>query len=394
MSEDADRIKHALTDAQALCDSLGLLAGKRGRDWLRRSGAVTVRCLWHDEKTPSLSVGRDRDGTIQAFCFGCKTTGDAFTLIALANGLDARTDFAEVLDIAADLASVPRPERGGDRPAVARAIAPRPVYVEPPDDGVIAAIAEVLSARCRVTSSVLGMRYLRLRGLDNGAPLGWYALPDGRDRDDLVDVIVATIGREAWMNSGLASVEGPREGRWSYAWTGLRLVIPWRSPDGTVETLQGRYVGACPADVSKYVFPRERRPRWPWGVETMGAIGADTAVAIVEGALDAVSFDALAAHHGADVKALGVPGIGSTWRDEWSRLCARRPCVVALDKGADGPKGEAVERARKELAETLRIIARRDERGPMVNVRIPKRGKDWNDTLIALLAAQGKVVAA
>lgn len=387
MSDDADRIKYALTDARALCDALHLL-GRPGRDWLRQAAGAIVRCPWHDEKTPSCSVTL-AGGTIRVRCFGCGETGDALSLIAVVYRLDVRADFAELLDTAADLAGVPRPDRSGDRPRVVRAIAPRPVVVEPPDDGIMGAVAAVLADRARVTSSVLGMRYLRSRGLDSGAALGWYALPDGRDRDDLVAAIVATIGSDAWMRSGLATVDGPRAGSWSYAWKGLRLVIPWRAPNGTVETLQGRYVGDCPDGTSKYVFPRERRPRWPWGVDAMESVGADTALAIVEGAIDAVSFDALASLHGLDAKALAVPGV-SAWRDEWTKLCARRPCIVAFDKAPEGKPGEAVEAARAALTETLRLVARRGERGPMVRVRTPKRGKDWNDALRATLAAERK----
>ena len=116
-----------------------------------------IRCPWHDEKTPSCSVTRGNDGTVRARCFGCGATGDAFTLVAQVYGLDARHRFLEVLDAAADLAGLMRPERRarGDRPPPARAIPrrPDPVADETPDDGVLDLVAQVLSRVAPVPAS-------------------------------------------------------------------------------------------------------------------------------------------------------------------------------------------------------------------------------------------------
>lgn len=375
MSDDADRINYALNDARALCDALGLLEGHIGRGWSKQAGGVMVRCPWHDEKSPSCSITRGPDGTIRARCFGCGATGNVFDVVAAVERLDKRADFVRVLEIAADIAGVARPDtdRPSSRTSWVRPVLQRPPPVEEPDDGVIARVAEVLARVAPVTRSPEAMRYLRSRGLEHGPALGWYAVPNGDARDRVVAAILEAVGYEAWMASGLSSVEGPRAGRWSYAWSGPRLVIPWRAPNGTVETLQGRYIGECPEGVRKYVFPRERRPRWPYGCDAMAeSCGPDTAVAIVEGVIDAVSFDLLAARSGVDAMALAIPGV-QAWRESWLKLCARRPCIVALDADDAGERGSSG------IAASLLAVARRGPRGPMVTIRKPVNGKDWND---------------
>ena len=87
--------KAALDDARGLCDALGLLEGKRGKDWHPQAGGAIVLCPWHDERSPSCSVSRGRDGTVRVKCFGCGATGDALTLVAARHRLDLAGDFVE-----------------------------------------------------------------------------------------------------------------------------------------------------------------------------------------------------------------------------------------------------------------------------------------------------------
>lgn len=375
MSDDAERILAALDDAHGLCDALGLLEGGHGRGWYRSARGVTVRCPWHDEKSPSCLVSNPHGGfPIMAHCFGCNANGDAFTLIATVHNIDLRgAGFFDVLDIAADLAGVARRERrDASRPAPVRAIVRRPFVevVRAPDDGTINRIAAVLSHVAPVTGSVAAMGYLRARGLDEAEARGWYALPDGPARDAVVAAVLEEVGYDAWIASGLATLDGPHVGRWAWSWRGSRLVIPWRAPNGTVETLQGRHMGPHGDDVKRYVFPAGHAPRWPFGAESVETMGPDTALAVVEGAIDAASFTVLAAQHGVDARAVGLPGV-SSWDARWLRLFARRPAVVALDadKGGDRHVSTWVER--------LLLVARRGA----VSVRRPVGGKDWNDVL-------------
>lgn len=386
MADDARRIRAELTDARALCDALGLLDGRPGRDWMRQMGGVMIRCPWHDERSPSCSVVT-RGGSIGVRCFGCDATGDALSLIAEVMRLDIRRAFFDVLDVAADIAGVPRPSRRDDedRPATyIRPVSALPRVAEPTaeeDPTIIPRIAAVLAEVAPVSRSPQALRYLEARGLGDSVARGWYALPDLDARGPIVRAITDAVGFEAWLASGLASVEGERRGLWSFAWNLPRLVIPWRDPDGEVRTLQGRVLGPCPERVRKYVFARGRAPAWPYGCHALREVcGGDTAVAVVEGVLDALSFDALAARHGVDAVALAVPGV-SAWRDEWLPLFARRPCIVALDADAAG------DRATGDILAALRSVARRGPRGPLVEVRRPAQGKDWNEVLCSARGA-------
>lgn len=387
MNDDADvaRIKSALDDPYALAEALRLLDGVRGREWKKQHGGVYVLCPWHGDREPSCSITRGPDGTVRVHCFSCKQGGDGLTLIAQRHGLDLRREFREVLELAAQYGGVAPPSRrerpsapfeATVRPMVRRAPPPPPVDRE---DGVIDAVADALVDLAPVTGDAAAMGYLRDRGLAQTVAVGWYAIPgDHVERERLRAALVERVGLAAWASSGLASDD---DGGWSWAWSGPRLVIPWCAPNGAVETLQGRLIGEARGKVSKYVFPRERRPRWPFGVERLDDAGPDTAVAIVEGAIDAVSFNALARRGGADAVALAVPGV-SAWDARWLRLFARRPCIVALD--ADRAGAAAVDEARARLA----AVARRDDRRrPMVTVRAPAGGvKDWNDALRARAA--------
>ncbi len=376
--EDAERIKAAIDDPQGLCDALGLLGGSFGRDWKRQAHGVLIRCPWHDERTPSCSVVRARDGSVQARCFGCQVTGDAFDLVAVSQGLDARANFAAVLDLAADVAGVPRPERLTTTAATLRRMERHDTSAmrDAPDDGSIAAVAEVLADVAPANGDEHAWRYAVSRGLSLAGAAAWYAIPASRDdRERLRDVIVRRVGVDAWLSSGLAAVEGDRRGQWAWQWARSRLVIPWRAPNGTVDTLQGRLTREEREHESKYVFPSHRPPRWPWGVETFEESADDDAVVLVEGAVDAASFRTMARARGESVVVLAVPGV-SAWRDEWLTLFRGRRCVVALDADKAGA------RARDDYAMRLAVVAKRGPRGPMVSVRRPTAAKDWNEMMV------------
>lgn len=69
-----------------------------------QSGAKVVMCCpAHADSTPSFGVDIV-GGRVVYHCFGCEISGDVFGLIALARGLDVKTQFPTVLDAAARLA--------------------------------------------------------------------------------------------------------------------------------------------------------------------------------------------------------------------------------------------------------------------------------------------------
>lgn len=376
MNDDAERIRRALDNPRGLAEALGLLDGRHGRDWMKQASGVMIRCLWHDEHTPSCSITRGPDGSARVRCFGCGASGDGLTLVAAAEHLDLRAEFRKVLEAAASIAGVSPPESLERSAYVCRArTMQRTPTPEPVDEfpSVTDDIAAVLAEVAPITRDDAAMSYLRSRGLDGGAARNWYALPELNARGSIIEAIVAEVGLDGWVASGLSSAEDPS--RWSYAWDARRVVIPWRSPYGVVEALQGRAFGRMAEGTRKYSFGRGRPPRWPYGVDGLGGIGPDTAIASVEGAIDAESFNALARAAGADSYALAIPGTAS-WRDEWLSIFARRPCLIAFDPDDSGNKAAA------EVQPKFRAVARRGERGPMVSRVVPRGGvHDWNEAL-------------
>jgi DNA primase len=378
--DDARRIREALNDPHALCSALGLIEGSegygKGCNWRRIVGGVQVCCPWHNERTPSCAVTRGADSTVRVKCFGCSEGGDALSLVAVVHRLDVRRDFGAVLEVAADIANVARPSKnpsGAHPPPRRPAPGPaRPPAVEVPDDGVMEQIAAVLRERAPVTRSPAAMEYLRGRSLAHGPALGWFALPvEARELAALRVAVIEAVGADGWMRSGFA--HGPDGAQWRRAWLG-RLVIPWEAPNGAVMSFQGRAIGEPREGEPKYTVPMGRPMLWPWGCADLNELaGADTAVAFVEGAVDAHSFNALALAHGADVLALGLPGADG-WRDSWARFARGRVAVVALDDDAAGARHVGA----------IRAALVREARA--VEVRTPAAGKDWNDTLRAMRA--------
>lgn len=377
--DDADRINRHLDDPHALCDDLGLLTGRRGKEWNTQSGrGVMLRCLWHDERSPSLSVSRGKEGTILVNCFSCGAGGNVFDLIAASQGWDKRARFRDVLDVAADLARLPRPERRdtAPRPAAVKPMDRPPPPPEEPlrDEAATAQVAALLSHLAPVTGDAAAMAYLRSRGLgDSEEALRWYALPTGDARDRIVDAIVEEIGRDAWARSGLSS----RAGRWSARWAGPRLVIPWRDPDGNVTTLQGRFMGDPPEDVQKFAFAWGHGPRWPQGCERLRRLDPGAVVAVTEGAIDAASFNVIARRSRAAAYAVALPSVSSVraWDRAWFSLFDGRRCAAALDND------DAGNRAAPALVELLSAVAPPGG----VSVLVPKGAKDWNAVLCAAL---------
>lgn len=371
--DDVRRVREALADPAALCAALGLIPeGGRGRTWFADArDALRVPCPWHSERTGSCSVRRGPDGTVQVRCFACDASGDALSLVAVTHSLDLRTQFRDVLSTAAALGGVDL-----SAPYVSHAGALRKPYVAPEpeavdDGGAMDAIADVLRRVAPLDGQPDVAAYVEARGLARAAS-GWYALPaDASQLDTVRDMIVRAVGDAPWLRSGLCAVDGPNAGRWTFAQH--RLVIPWCAPNGAVTTLQRRAVVAVEG-VGKYVFARDHRPVCPWGLyEASETAGADTAVAIVEGALDAASFGMLCAMRGLDGCGVALPGAGA-WRDAWAPWFAGRSVFVALDGDAAGDRHAA-----HITASLHRAGARRVERMK------PADGKDWNDALVAAI---------
>lgn len=332
MTTDVAALRSALSDPASLASALGF-AGVR-----KQARGVTVRCPWHDERSPSCSITIGPDGTIRARCFGCNATGDALALIAAVHSLDTRTEFPEVLRVAAGIA-------GGtyDRPRA------RPMPPEPPR------LADEIFERVVGCTDPLGGHVLEYaRGRLPGADL-----TELRSIPRQFDLrAIAAVGSVAWERSGLSSPQG-------LAFPANLLAIPWCRPDGVVQTLQRRRL--TPGE-PKYVFPRARSPRFPFGIERLATIGPAAAVVFVEGALDALALRVLSARAGFDWLVLGVPGV-SNWDRTWASYATGRTAVIALDADTAGEDRAPV------IAADLRAAGATEVR------RSRPRLHDWCDDL-------------
>lgn len=221
--DHAREIRYALTDPAAVCERLGLLAG-RGT-FVRQATGVIVRCPWHKEQTPSCSVRRGPDGTIAVRCHGCSQTGDVLSLIAVVNGLSTRQDFRDVLRAGAEIAGLWAvvDELRGATPVAARpkpvAPAPEPERTYPPAREVASlwAAARPVSDDAEVTAM------LTARGLDAELVAS----------DDLARALPADAMLPWWASY--------RREPWTK--TGHRVIVPMRDMTGAIMSVRAWRVG-------------------------------------------------------------------------------------------------------------------------------------------------------
>jgi DNA primase len=376
LPDHASAIKRELVDARAVCEGLGLLDGRGS--FQRQATGLTVRCPKHGGV--SCSVTRGPDGTVRVRCFGCDFSGDVLHLIAAARGFDIERDFRAVLLEGARLAGlwsvvndleqrqVPLREGRGRAPNP-----PPPKPTPPPDPKPLDAdtfdrLATALLEACPLDAQADVCTYLDERKmLDIARAAGWGALPEVAGQGPVLERLVEMFGAEVLEESGLARRRGDRL---AFVWDGNRLVIPWRAPgvSGAVQTLQRRLVRPPKEREQKYVFPRSRRPVHPY-IEACDFedMSENAAIAIVEGAVDAVALRWLARGEGRDVVVMGIPGV-KNWRSDWAAYGKGRTVYLALD--ADRAGNDAVEAIRRDLWEAAAIKRWR-----------PKTGKDWADHL-------------
>lgn len=355
-----DDVKRTLSDPVDVAHRLGLRGTREG-------AGFKVVCPSHGDRGPSLSLTRGPDGTLRIRCFGCPLAGDVFDLVAAVRGLDRRANFPEVLKLAAELAAI----QLEDRPA--RSPSPAPVPAGPtalPDDVFASLVAPLLWTGCLDDSATAGdvTCYLEGRGLlEEAQREGWAALPPPEFQHAVIRQMRDTHGDDVVARSGLVHVPAGGEPDWRrFLHADARLIIPWRDPSGLVYTLQRRRLDD---GKPKYVAATGRSPRWPYGVHWIAARSG--AVAVVEGAIDALALKVLLERRGVDVVPLGIQGVQG-WRSSWATLARDRDAFVAFDADAAGEKAVAI--VARDLAEQgARKVAR----------MAPTTGKDWAEALEA-----------
>ena len=327
-------IRVALSDPYRVAELLGL-----GKGAMRQAAGLLVRCPGHGDTDASLSLTRGQDGTLRVKCFGCDLSGDIYSLIAAAEGHVLPRDFPAVKARCAELAGMASDVRGEDVRAA-------PVKLPSLPDAEFHELAEFILRSGAIRRQWATGKYLDSRGLfEESVRDEWAALPTMR-------TLFAPTRRNAEA-CGLA-----REGSWVHS--DNRLVIPWRGPDGKIQSLQRRRLDD---GKPKYVFPPGRGPRWPYGVDRLVDDGLP--VVLCEGAVDVLALRRILARRGKRAHVLGLPGVKG-WRRDWASLGQGRPVVLALDNDSAGEAG---------CAEILADL------GEASVTRWRPKGKDWADDL-------------
>jgi len=83
-----------------------------GIRYIKQSRVVLIRCLLHNENTPSMSVSIGRESrTIRAHCFACEKSIDVHTMVGTVEGLDPKSRFRDILRRECELLNMPIEER-------------------------------------------------------------------------------------------------------------------------------------------------------------------------------------------------------------------------------------------------------------------------------------------
>lgn len=316
---------------EALVIRLGL-AGRRNGDLERQSGGgVTVACPSHGDRTPSLSVTIGKDKLIRVRCFGCDVSGDGFNLIAAAYQLDARTQFAEVMQHARALAGI---AENYSTPPYSRPVEPRDDTPPALDDETFDRVVRWLLDKCPLENDAEGAKYMASRGLLEVSKGRLGCLPEMPYQAALILALCSELGEHAWTRSGLAHPSASSR----FAWSDNRLMIPWRAAgvDGLIVNVQRRALHSRPSKGPKYAAPRFRTFPAPYGVEDAAEeLGEGVALVVVEGALDTLAARALFRAEGMDAAVVGIPGVQG-WRPAWAELGRGREVKIGLDPDEAG----------------------------------------------------------
>jgi hypothetical protein len=348
----AAAIKQKWSDPWATALALGL-------EGLRRSGErVYALCPWHDEQSPSCAIEPHQRGLV-VHCYGCGHHGDVFDLAAAKLGVSTRgADFARVAEHLERLQHIAEPE---PVTPVLSASTPRTTAIDAETFGVV---IECVIDCCPVEREYDVAEYLSKRGiLDEAVQARWAALPANEDqRCRVVDEVIATVGKKAWLASGIARPD------YGLAFPDHRVLIPWFDPLGYPVNVQRRALVHSPA-APKYVSAMSRSFPWPYGIERLIDANSNAEVMFVEGAVDTLAVIAMTRGEVPGRVVLGLPGV-SGWPAEWRFLCTERSSEIALD--AD-PAGE---QARDRVANDVRQVALK-----VRACRPASNFKDWAELL-------------
>ena len=187
-------------------------------------------CPFHQEKTPSFSVHRER----QFFhCFGCKESGDIFSFVMKYEGLT----FPEAVRKLAQEAGVNLPQSSGNRSA--GEVRARQKEAECIRANTIA--AEYFLHAWRSPAARAAEQYLKTRGIDTATVQLFQIGYAPNRRDGLLRHLKAHgISEEIALDAGLAS---QRDGRAPYDLFRNRIMFPITDLRGRIVAFGGRALG-------------------------------------------------------------------------------------------------------------------------------------------------------
>ncbi|WP_352425038.1 DNA primase [Aminomonas paucivorans] len=332
MNDEVRRIKERLDLVEVVGDYVKL----------RKAGKSFVGlCPFHQEKTPSFSVSRERQ---TYHCFGCGVGGDVFRFLMEMEGWT----FPQALEVLSARTGVPLEHRGRRR--------------EEGGDVLEEALA-FYRASLGASEGEAARAYLRRRELPQEAwerfELGW-SLPAWRSLEDHLRRQGLNL-RDA-VERGLL-VEGPKG---TYDRFRGRVMFPIRSETGRLLGFGGRLVDG---EGAKYVNSPEsplfeKRKILYLLPQAKRAIREKGSALVVEGYLDAIRCH-LNGHPEA------VASLGTAFTEEQADLLARQAdrCLICFDTDAAG----------QEAALKGMYVLRRKGLDVRV-VRLPK-GKDPDELL-------------
>jgi DNA primase len=240
---------------------------------LKRAGVnYTARCPFHDEKTPSFSVSREKQFY---HCFGCGASGNAIGFL-----MDyERQSFVEAVETLAEMAglSMPREAESHHAPADNH----QDIYT------LQQQAADYYALQLREHSEAQrAVDYLKQRGVSGEiaaryrlgyAPSGWHNLPRS-------------------FSTGILQVAGlsiSNEQGHSYDRFRNRIIFPIRDRRGRVIGFGGRVIDA--ADSPKYLNSPEtvvfKKGREVYGLyELLAAVRKPERILVVEGYMDVIAL--------------------------------------------------------------------------------------------------------
>jgi len=314
--DHGQEVKNLLTDARALCGALGWMGGAK------RNGAtgLLICCPNHGETNASCGVTVRGDGTLWAKCHACQWSGDALSMIALADGLDVQSDFREVLirgaEIAGSMALADEIRAGHERTNTApRPVVPVPVRMPEAKYLTQGEIDEVWNASVSCSSDDAASRLLSSRAID----------PSIVDALGLMRVIPRGLELPDW-----ASIEFERDGvteRAAWNQTGHRLIGKVYDCDGVARSVRSWQIDR----VGKLKRLPARGKRGTGvvlanaaGVDLLSWSGSPEIIIITEGEPDWLTWSARVPETAA------VFGVGSGWwlKEHGARILPRSNVIV------------------------------------------------------------------